>query len=101
MKLRNLWLALKDQGPFLRFLRNLLKGHLWGLIHKNSHTSQGSGKPKVMYNTKATAVKSAAAMAKKNGYYYSNYKCVFCDGYHIGRNRDNKNNWDQNDPSVK
>jgi hypothetical protein len=54
-----------------------------------------------MYNTKATAVKSAQAMAKKNGFYYSNYKCVFCDGYHIGRNRDNKNNWDQNDPTVK
>ena len=101
MKNRNIALALRDQGPFLRFLRNLSKGHLWGLIHKNSHTSQGSGKPKVMYNTKATAVKAAAAMAKKNGYYYSNYKCVFCDGYHIGRNRDNKNNWDQNDPSVK
>jgi hypothetical protein len=54
-----------------------------------------------MYNTKTTAQKSAVAMAKKHGFYYSNYKCVFCDGYHIGRNRDNKNNWDQNDPSVK
>jgi len=101
IKLRNFVLALRDQGPFLRFFRNLRKGHLWGLIHQNSHVSQGSGKPKVMYNTKATAMKSAAAMAKKNGFYYSNYKCVFCDGYHIGRNRDNKNNWDQNDPTVK
>lgn len=101
MKLRNLVLALRDQGPPSRFWRNLRKGHLWGLIHRNSHVSQGSGKPKVMYNTKATAVKSAQAMAKKNGFYYSNYKCVFCDGYHIGRNRDNKNNWDLNDPTVK
>jgi hypothetical protein len=101
MKLKNFVLALRDQGPPLRFLRNLYKGHLWGLWHKNSHISQGSGKPKVMYNTKATAVKSAAQMTKKHGTWFSNYKCVWCDGYHIGKNRDNKNNWDQNDPTVK
>lgn len=43
-----------------------------------------------MYNTKETAIKSANAMSKKNGVYFSNYKCIFCDGYHIGKNRDNK-----------
>lgn len=98
MKLRNVWLALKDQGPLSRFLRNLFKGHLRGLLHVNSHVSQGSGKPKVMYNTKATATKAAASMTKKHGVWFSNYKCLHCDGYHIGKNRDNKNNWDQNDP---
>lgn len=29
-------------------------------------------------------------MEKKNGVHYSVYKCIYCDGYHIGRNRDNK-----------
>ena len=101
MKLKNIVLALRDQGPTRRFWRNLRKGHLWGLFHQNSHVSQGSGKLKVMYNTKPSAEKAAAAMQKKFGFYYSNYKCLHCDGYHIGRNRDNKNNWDQNDPSVK
>jgi hypothetical protein len=52
--------------------------------------SQGSGKPKVMYNTKATAEKAALSMKKKHGYHYSPYKCLWCDGYHIGRNRSNK-----------
>lgn len=98
MKLKNIVLAIKDQGPPLRFLRNLRKGHLWGLFHMNSHISQGSGKPKVMYNTKRTAEKAAASMTKKHGVWFSNYKCLHCDGFHIGKNRDNKNNWDQNDP---
>lgn len=65
MRLRNIILAIRDQGPSTRFIRNLCKGHLWGLVHKNSHVPQGTGKPKVMYNTKATAVKSAAGMTKR------------------------------------
>jgi hypothetical protein len=91
MKLRNIWLALLDQGPFTRFFRNfLITRNAWGLFHVNSHVSAGSGKPKVMYNTKATAEKAAAAMTRKRGTWFSNYKCLHCDGYHIGRNRDNK-----------
>ena len=31
-----------------------------------------------------------AAMTKKYGTHFSTYKCLFCDGYHIGKNRDNK-----------
>lgn len=91
MKLQNLFLALSDQGPFKRFLTNFfVTGHAWGLFHRNSHVSQSTGKPKVMYNTSATGLKAAAAMEKKNGVHYSVYKCIFCDGYHLGRNRDNK-----------
>jgi len=29
-------------------------------------------------------------MSKKHGVHFSNYKCIFCDGYHLGKNRDNK-----------
>lgn len=86
IKLKNLILAIKDQGPPLRFLKNLILGHFWGLLHINSHIRQDNGKPKVAYNTKATAKKSAESLAKKRGVYFSNYKCVFCDGYHIGKN---------------
>jgi len=89
MKIKNIVLALKDQLPLRRFIRNLLKGHLIGLCSKRSHFNK-SGEPKVTYNTKATAQKSAAAMQLKNGTYYSNYKCMYCDGYHIGRNSENK-----------
>lgn len=89
MKLKNVILVFKDQLPISRFIKNLWKGHLIGLCSKRSHF-RDNGTAKVMYNTKITAVKSASAMMKKNGVYYSNYKCLYCDGYHIGRNSENK-----------
>ena len=48
MKLKNIIAALKDQGPFTRFCRNLWKGHVFGLFSKRSHENE-NGKPKVMY----------------------------------------------------
>ena len=91
MRLSNIWKGLLEQGPFKRFIRNFfVTRNAWGLFHKNSHIAAGSGKPKVMYGSHATALKAAAAMERKNGVHYSAYKCIFCDGYHLGRNRDNK-----------
>lgn len=91
VKLRNILLVIKDQLPLKRFIRNFfITRNAWGLFHKNSHIAQGSGKPKVAYNTKATALKAAASMSKKHGKHFSTYKCLHCDGFHIGKNRDNK-----------
>jgi hypothetical protein len=89
MKLRNIFLAVKDQGPPRRFVRNLKKGHMRGLLSARSHVN-ANGKPKVMYNTKPTAKKAAVSMSKKRHFYFSNYKCLYCDGYHIGKNSENK-----------
>lgn len=89
MKVRNIILAIKDQLPISRLVRNLAKGHVLGLFHRRSHFRE-DGTAKVMYNTKETAQKVAAAMMLKNGNHYSNYKCLWCDGYHLGRNRENK-----------
>jgi hypothetical protein len=89
MKLRNIILVIKDQLPLSRLIRNTVKGHVFGLFHRRSHFRE-DGTPKVMYNTKETAKKVAAAMMLKNKKYYSNYKCMWCDGYHLGRNRENK-----------
>lgn len=101
MKIKNLILVLKDQGPPRRFLRNLFKGHLIGLFSIYSHISSRSNQPKIMYNTKLSAEKAAMAMTNKKGVWFSNYKCIHCDGYHIGKNKSNKYNWDENDPSLK
>lgn len=60
------------------------------MFSKNSHRRSDTGKLKVMYNTRETAIKSANSMSKKFDKHFSVYKCVFCDGYHIGKNRDNK-----------
>lgn len=91
MRLRNLVLALRDQLPLKRVLRNFfITRNAWGMFHQNSHIAMGSGKPKVMYNTRPTAEKAAKSMSDKHKVHFSVYKCVWCDGYHIGKNRDNK-----------
>lgn len=89
MKLRNIYLALKDQMPLSRFIKNLIKGHVLGLFHKRSHQNS-DGRLKIAYGSKASATKAAESMAKKKGVHFSNYKCIFCDGYHLGKNRENK-----------
>ena len=91
MNIRNLILVIQDQMPVKRFIRNfLVTRNAWGLFHINSHIAQGTGKPKVAYNTKKSAVKAAEAMGKKYGKHYSPYKCAHCSGFHVGKNRDNK-----------
>jgi hypothetical protein len=90
MTLRNLLLALADQLPLRRFIRNFfITRNAWGLFHIHAHVAQGTGKPKVSYNTRATALQAAESMTAKQGRPFSTYKCVFCDGYHIGKSRDN------------
>ena len=87
MKLRNIWLGLKDQMPWKRFLKNLWKGHIFRKFKKRSHLRYG-GQPKIMYNTQKSAIRAAEAMERKNpGTRFSYYKCFHCDGYHVGGNR--------------
>ena len=69
--------------------------NLWGAFSINSHINQHTGKSKVMYNTFVIALKSAEAMSKKHNTHFSTYKCLFCDGYPIRKNRDNKTECDK------
>ena len=90
-KFRNLKIWLIDQWKRETFFRNFfITRNAWGAFSINSHINQHTGKPKVMYNTVETAKKSAEKMSEKYGKHFSFYKCLFCDGYHIGKNRDNK-----------
>ena len=90
IKFKNILLVLKDQGPFKRFFRNFfITGNARGLFSIRSHQRE-DGKEKVAYNTKETATKVAGKMSIKHGVHFSNYKCLFCDSYHLGKNRDNK-----------
>lgn len=84
IKIKNIYLAFKDQLPLKRFFKNLFNGNLKGLFHIRSHQNH-IGTPKVTYNTKATAEKAANQMAFKRGVHFSNYKCMYCDGYHLGK----------------
>ena len=91
MTFRNIYLGLKGQLPLKRFIKNFfITGNAWGMFSINSHINQATNKPKVEYHTKKSAQKAADSMARKHNKHFSVYKCVFCDGYHLGKNRDNK-----------
>jgi len=91
MKLRNFLLALKDQLPLKKLITNFLKGELYDRFHqrfsKKSHIRRDNGQLKIMFNTRESAIKAANSMKTKTGKDFSPYKCVWCDGYHIGKNK--------------
>ena len=91
IKWKNLKIWFKDQLKRKVWFKNFfITGNAWGAFSINSHISQRSGEPKVMYKTVEGAKKAAESMSKKRGVHFSYYKCLFCDGYHVGKNRDNK-----------
>lgn len=90
IKIKNIILALYEQGPLSRaYVNFFVTRNAWGMFHKRSHQRE-DGKEKVIYNTKISAMKAAESMNKKINKHFSVYKCIFCDGYHLGKNRDNK-----------
>ena len=90
VKIKNLILGIREQGPFKRAFKNFfITGNAWGLFSIRSHKRE-NGKLKIMYNTKETAFKAVESMEKKMNKHFSVYKCIYCDGYHLGKNRDNK-----------
>jgi hypothetical protein len=91
LKIKNILLALHDQLPLKRFVRNFcITRNAWGLFHINSHISARNGREKVGYPTKEVAAKAATAMSARYKRRFSAYKCIYCDGYHLGKNRDSK-----------
>ena len=91
IKYKNLKIWLIDQWKRKTFFRNFfITRNAWGAFSINSHMNQSNKKLKVKYNTIESAKKSAEIMSKKYKVHFSYYKCLFCDGYHIGKNKDNK-----------
>ena len=90
-RLNNLFLAIQNQLTRPHAFRNIFITHnAWGIFSKNSHISSQGAKPKIAYPNKATALKAAETMSRKYGVHFSVYKCLWCDGWHIGKNRENK-----------
>lgn len=91
IKLKNLILGLKGQLPLRRAFKNFfITGNARGIFSINSHINQHTNEPKIAYSSVESATKAATKMEKKTGKHFSVYKCIFCDGYHIGKNADNK-----------
>ena len=90
IKFKNFWIWFKDQCKRKAVFRNFfVTRNAWGAFSINSHINQHSNQPKVMFNTVEGARKAAEKMGKKHNTHFSYYKCLFCDGYHIGKNRSN------------
>ena len=91
IKWKNFKIWFKDQIKRKTWFRNFfITGNAWGAFHIESHINQTKHTPKVTFNTLEGAQKAAEKMSKKYGKHFSSSKCLFCDGYHIGKNRDNK-----------
>lgn len=88
---RNCILAIWNQLTRKGAWRNVFVTHnAFGIFSKYSHISRRSGKLKIPYPNKKVALRAAEAMGKKHGVHFSVYKCVWCDGWHIGKNAQNK-----------
>ena len=82
-----IWNQLTRKGAW----RNIFVTHnAFRIFSKYSHISRRSGTPKIPYPNKRVALRAAEAMGKKHGVHFSVYKCAWCDGWHIGKNAQNK-----------
>jgi hypothetical protein len=91
IKWKNFKIWIVDQFKRKTFFRNFfITRNAWGAFSINSHINQHTNVPKITYNTVESAKKAAMCMEKKYDKHFSYYKCLFCDGYHIGKNKDNK-----------
>lgn len=82
-----LWCQITRKGAFKNFF---ITGNAFGCLSQYSHISRRSMTPKIMYSTKQSALKAAEKMGAKHGVHFSVYKCAWCDGWHIGKNAQNK-----------
>ena len=88
---RNSILAIWNQLTRKGAWRNIFVTHnAFGIFSEYSHISRRNGKPKIPYPNKKVALRAAEAMGKKHGVHFSVYKCAWCDGWHIGKNAQNK-----------
>lgn len=91
IKWKNFWIWFTDQVKRKRAFYNFFISHnAWGAFSINSHIRASTGEPKVTYNSVESARLAAEKMSEKYNKHFSLYKCLFCDGYHIGKNMDNK-----------
>lgn len=94
MKLRlrqNIIPWLKDQLSRPQWFRNFfITRNAWASFSVYSHVRRSNGEPKISYPTKEVALKAAEKMGGKHGVHFSVYKCLYCDGWHCGKNSENK-----------
>lgn len=77
---------IKDQLSRPDWFDNLIVNRsAWGAFSVFAHAKRSDGKSKISYKSKAKAEKAASDMAKRYGYPFTTYKCLFCDGWHVSK----------------
>lgn len=91
MSIKNLILAVFNQLTRPNAFRNIfVTRNAFGIFSVYSHVSRRIGMPKVAYLSMHDALSAADLMCCKYGAHYSVYKCAWCNGWHIGKNNQNK-----------
>lgn len=86
IKFRYIGRWLKDQLSRPDWFRNMfVNKSAWGAFSFYAHAKRSDGKSKIAYKNKAKAEKAAYDMAKRYGYPFTTYKCLFCDGWHVSK----------------
>ena len=86
MKPRYIGVWLKDQLSRPDWFRNMFVNRsAWGAFSIYAHAKRSDGKSKISYKNKTKAEKAAFDMAKRYGYPFITYKCLFCDGWHVSK----------------
>lgn len=90
---KNFWLWFQDQVLNKNVIKHfLITKNGFGGLSIYSHIRKSTGQPKLCYKSLEIAKSKAEWMHNRYGKYFSYYKCLFCDGYHIGKGTENGNN---------
>lgn len=91
IKWKNFWLWFKDQACRKKAFYNFfISRNAWGAFSIYSHIRRNTNEPKIEYHSFQSAQKAAEKMGQKHHKHFSVYKCLYCNGYHIGKNKFNK-----------
>ena len=79
-----LWLVDQFRQPGW-FRRLLIKGNAWFAFSIYSHIGKKDGKEKTSFALRKQAKKNADKLSVAVGTPYIVYKCLYCDGWHVGK----------------
>ena len=77
------WKELLQRKDFWKLIFNYRL--VWGAFNIHSHQRRSDRKTNITYSTRKKADKAAMNMQVKYDIPFSAYKCLFCDGWHVGK----------------
>lgn len=83
MKIKNIVGSIMSQKPFFKNFIKTKNG--FGIFSIKSHQTENG--EKIKFSSKEKALKVATRMSVKTGSTFSVYKCMYCDDWHIGKDR--------------